>query len=56
MLLLHVEHMEVQMRAADVMTLKPVTVSPDASIMEAIRLILERKFSGLPVMDTTVRW
>jgi CBS domain-containing protein len=40
------------MRAADVMTPKPVTVSPDASIMEAIRLMLERKFSGLPVIDT----
>jgi CBS-domain-containing membrane protein len=40
------------MRAADVMTPKPVTVSPDTSIMEAIRLMLERKFSGLPVIDT----
>ncbi|MGB8550060.1 MAG: CBS domain-containing protein [Xanthobacteraceae bacterium] len=40
------------MRAADVMTPNPVTVSPDASIMEAIRLMLERKFSGLPVIDT----
>ena len=39
------------MRAADVMTPKPVTVSPDASIMEAIRLMLERKFSGLPVVN-----
>jgi len=24
---------------------------PDASITDAIRLMLERKFSGLPVMD-----
>jgi CBS domain-containing protein len=34
------------MRAADVMTPDPVCVSPDASITDAIRLMLERKFSG----------
>ncbi len=39
------------MRAADVMTPDPVCVSPDASIIDAIRLMLERKFSGLPVVD-----
>src|SRR5262245_56710583 len=39
------------MRAADVMTPDPVCISPDASITEAIRLMLERKFSGLPVVD-----
>ena len=40
------------MRAADVMTLEPVSISPDASIIEAIRVILQRKFSGLPVVDS----
>ncbi len=30
------------MRAADVMTPDPVCVSPDASIIDAIRLMLER--------------
>jgi CBS domain-containing protein len=40
------------MRAADVMTLEPVSISPDASILEAIRVILQRKFSGLPVVDS----
>src|SRR5215472_17250597 len=39
------------MRAADVMTPDPVSISPDASITDAIRLMLERKFSGLPVVD-----
>jgi len=39
------------MRAADVMTPDPVCISPDASIIDAIRLMLDRKFSGLPVVD-----
>ena len=39
------------MKAADVMTPDPVSISPDASIVDAIRLMLERKFSGLPVVD-----
>ena len=39
------------MRAADVMTPDPVCISPDASITDAIRVMLERKFSGLPVVD-----
>ncbi|MGB8607965.1 CBS domain-containing protein [Bradyrhizobium sp.] len=39
------------MRAADVMTPDPVCISPDTSIIDAARLMLERKFSGLPVVD-----
>jgi CBS domain-containing protein len=39
------------MKAADVMTPDPLCISPDASISDAIRLMLERKFSGLPVVD-----
>ena len=39
------------MRAAVVMTPDPVCISPDASITDAVRLMLERKFSGLPVVD-----
>ena len=38
------------MRAADVMTPDPMCISPDASITDAIRLMLERRFSGLPVV------
>jgi CBS domain-containing protein len=41
------------MRAVDVMTVNPVFISPDESIVEAIRLMLQRKFSGLPVVDST---
>ena len=39
------------MQAADVMTPDPIYIAPDASINEAIQLMLERKFSGLPVVD-----
>jgi CBS domain-containing protein len=39
------------MRAIDIMTLEPVCVAPEASIVEAIQLMLQRKFSGLPVVD-----
>jgi CBS domain-containing protein len=41
------------MRAVDVMTVDPVSISPEDSIVEAIRLMLQRKFSGLPVVDST---
>jgi CBS domain-containing protein len=39
------------MKASDVMTASPVTVRPDSSIMEAVRIMLQRRFSGLPVVD-----
>ena len=39
------------MRAADVMTLEPISIAPDASIIEAIRVMLQRRFSGIPVVD-----
>jgi CBS domain-containing protein len=41
------------MKAIDVMTPEPVTVRPDSSVMEAVRIMLQRRFSGLPVVDTT---
>ena len=40
------------MRAADVMTRQVVTVTPDATIEEAARLMLEHRISGLPVTDS----
>jgi CBS domain-containing protein len=40
------------MRAAEVMTKDVVSVGPDESILEAARLMLQRKISGLPVVDT----
>jgi CBS domain-containing protein len=36
---------------ADVMTLNPVTVNPQTSLKEAIKLLAEKKISGLPVVD-----
>jgi CBS domain-containing protein len=39
------------MRAKDIMTSPVFTVGPDASILEAIRVMLQRRISGLPVID-----
>lgn len=39
------------MKAVDIMTRSPVTVGPDASIMKAVGLMLQRRISGLPVVD-----
>ena len=47
----HIQTDEDAMKAADVMTPDPVCISPDTSIIDAARLMLERKFSGLPVVD-----
>ena len=41
------------MKAVDVMTPDPVTVRPDSPVMEAVRLMLQRRFSGMPVVDET---
>jgi len=39
------------MRAKDVMTSPVFAVRPDASMLEAIRIMLQRRISGLPVID-----
>jgi CBS domain-containing protein len=39
------------MKAADVMTGRVISVAPDASILECIRLMLQHRISGLPVID-----
>lgn len=39
------------MKATDVMTREIVSIAPEASIMEAVRLMLQHKISGLPVVD-----
>ena len=41
------------MKAKDVMTADVVTVPDSASVLEAIRLLLQRKISGLPVVDAS---
>lgn len=39
------------MKARNVMTRRVVSVSPDASILEAVRLMLQNRISGLPVVE-----
>jgi len=39
------------MKAKDVMTSPVVSVEPDASIWQAVRIMLQRHISGLPVID-----
>jgi CBS domain-containing protein len=39
------------MRAKDVMTGHVVSIAPDAAILEALRLMLQHRISGLPVVD-----
>ena len=40
------------MRAADVMTHRVTTTSPDATVADAARVMLEHRISGLPVVDS----
>lgn len=41
------------MKAMDVMTRDVVSIDPDASILEAVRLMLQHRISGLPVVDSS---
>jgi len=41
------------MQAKDVMTQKVISVNPDDTILRAIRLMLQNKVSGLPVVDAS---
>jgi CBS domain-containing protein len=43
------------MNAKDVMTRDVVSIRPDASIIEAVRIMLQHKISGLPVIDASGR-
>lgn len=43
------------MRAKDIMTRNVVTVPADAAIADAVRLMLENRISGLPVLDAAGR-
>src|SRR5262245_54311654 len=43
------------MKAKDVMTSPVISVEPGASIWEAVRIMLQRRISGLPVMDKNGR-
>jgi len=39
------------MKAKDVMTSPVISVEPDATILQAVRIMLQRRVSGLPVVD-----
>jgi CBS domain-containing protein len=39
------------MKARDVMTSPVVLIAPDSTVLEAVRIMLLRHISGLPVVD-----
>lgn len=43
------------MKAADVMTTPIVGIGPDAPLLQAVRLMIENRISGLPVLDDAGR-
>ena len=43
------------MKVSDVMTREVVSIAPEAAVMEAVRLMLQHKVSGLPVIDAAGR-
>ena len=43
------------MKAKDVMTLNVISIQPQAGVMQAVRILLQRRISGLPVVDETGR-
>lgn len=40
-----------KLKVYEIMTRQPITIPQDASIVEAARIMLDKKFSGLPVAD-----
>jgi CBS domain-containing protein len=41
------------MKAEDIMTRRVISIGPDATIFEAVRLMLQHRISGLPVVDAS---
>jgi CBS domain-containing protein len=41
------------MNAGDIMTREVITIGPDSSILEAARLMMQHRISGLPVVDSS---
>ena len=37
--------------ARDIMTPDPITIGPEASIAEAVKILLEKRFNGMPVVN-----
>ncbi|RME75297.1 MAG: CBS domain-containing protein [Chloroflexi bacterium] len=46
-----INYLLAKLKIKDIMTRNPVTVRPDATIGDAARIMLEKKISGLPVVD-----
>ena len=46
-----VNHLLTKLKVSEIMTRNPVTIQQDASIGDAAKTMLEKKFSGLPVVD-----
>ncbi len=46
-----INYLLAKLRVEKIMTRQPVTISPEATIGEAAKLMLEKKISGLPVVD-----
>ena len=40
-------------RVSNIMTAKPLTVSPEDDLREAVELLIEEKIGGIPVVDET---
>lgn len=40
-------------KVTDIMTAKPLTVSPEDDLREAVELLIEEKIGGIPVVDET---
>jgi CBS domain-containing protein len=43
------------LKVKDIMTGKPITVSPETEIVQAARLLLENRINGVPVVNKTGR-
>jgi CBS domain-containing protein len=41
------------MKAKDIMSARVVSIAPEATVLDAVRLMLEHQISGLPVVDKT---
>ena len=46
-----VNYLLAKLRIGEIMAPKPLTISPEATIGEAAKAMLEKKISGLPVVD-----
>jgi CBS domain-containing protein len=45
------DHVLAKLKVIEIMTQRPVTILDDARMWEAARIMLDKKFSGLPVVD-----